>query len=158
MEHTVKLLLENRRLDEAKKKEALNSLANELKTRLSRVEGYSHHSLSIVPNPEKGCVDIEFKGTKDRFSVYPQRTKISNENSNKVVKVQDIDGAYIEGTKVYDHDGNLIGDALIRMRAIHNKSDYSTNLDDASYQFNSSISDIRRLEKYIAKDAINKMK
>lgn len=158
MEHTIKLLLENRRLDEVKKKEALNALASELKTRLSKVEGYSHHNLSITPNPDKGCVDIEFKGTQDSFSVYPQRTKISNENSNKVVKVQDIDGSYIEGTQVYDHEGNLIGDALIRMKAIHNKSDYSSNLEDASYHFNSSISDIKRLEKYIAKDAINNMK
>ena len=158
MERTIKLLLEGRRLDEARKKEALQSLASELKSRLPSVKGYSHHGLEIVPNPEKGCVDIEFKGTQDKFSVYPQRTKISNENSNKVVKVQDIDGAYVEGTKVYDHEGNLIGDALIRMKAIHNKSDYSPHLEDAQYQFNSTISDLKRLEKYVARDAINKMK
>ena len=157
MDTTIKRLMENR-LDEVRKKVALDSLADALKDRLSQVEGYSHHKLTITPNYEDACVDIEFEGTNDRCRVYPQKTKISNENSNKVVKVSSIDGAYIEGDQVYDSEGNLLGDALIRFKAIHNKSDYSEDLESAEFRMNSKISDLRKLEKHIAKEAINKMK
>lgn len=157
MNDKLKRLIESR-LTEAKKKDALDAIAQELRGKLSKVEGYSHHKLLILPNYEEGKVDISFKGTRDKFSVYPQKSKISNENSNKVVKVSDIHGAYIEGTTVYDADGNVLGEALIRRKAIHNKSDYSDSLDKAEYTFNSQITDLKRLEKYIASEAINNMK
>lgn len=141
-------------LHEARKKIALNNLTDELSRRLSSIKGYSHHKLSIEPNMEDGCVDIIFDGTDDMFRVYPQKTKISNENSNKVIKVNSIEGAYIEGTTVYDSEGREIGEALVRMRAIHNKSDYSESLEDAEFRFNSKITDLKRLEKYIGRDAV----
>lgn len=157
MDTTIRLLMEHR-LDESRKKVALENLVAQLEDRLSRVKGYSHHRLEIIPNYEDACVDILFKDTNDMCRVYPQRTKISNENSNKVVKVSSIDGAYIDGDKVYDEEGNLLGDALIRLKAIHNKSDYSDDLEDAEIRINSKISDMKKLEKYIAKEAINNMK
>lgn len=146
------------RLNESRKKVALESLAKDLSDKLSSIKGYSHHNISIVPNLEDTCVDIIFKNTNDSFKVIPQKTKISNENSNKVIKVSSIDGAYIEGTTVYDADGNELGEALIRQKAIHNKSDYSESLDDAEFRFNSKITDLKRLEKYIGREAINNMK
>lgn len=158
MDTIVKKLIEGRRIDEVRKKDALSALAQALEDRLKQIKGYRKHKLVISPNSDRGCVDVEFEGTGDIFSVYPQKTKISNEKSNKVVKVSDIDGAYIEGTTVYDSEGNVIGEALVRMRAIHNKSDYSTSLEDAEYHFNSKITDLKRLEKYIASEAINNVK
>lgn len=151
-------IVESLRLHEAKKKEALDSLAKELRTRLSQVEGYAHHRLSIIPDYSEGRVEITFKGTNEKFYAYPQKSKISNENSNKVVSVESIDGAYIEDNKVYSADGELIGNALVRMKAVHSKSDYSTALDAAEFSYNSKITDLRRLEKYIASEAINNMK
>ena len=44
------------------------------------------------------------------------------------------------------------------MKAIHNKSDYSDSLEDSEIRINSKISDMRKLEKYIASEAINNMK
>lgn len=157
MDSTVKHLMENR-LDEVRKKLALENLASQLDDRLSHIKGYSHNRLTITPNYDEACVDITFKDTNDSCKIYPQKTKISNENSNKIVKVSSIDGAYIEGDKVYDEDGNFLGDALIRMKAIHNKSDYSDSLEDSEIRINSKISDMRKLEKYIASEAINNMK
>jgi len=149
--------LRTSRIDEARKKVALEALATELKDKLSKVEGYSHHKLSISPNYDEGCVDVLFRGTDDAFRVYPQKTKISNENSNKVISVSSIDGAYILGTKVYDEEGNLLGEALVRTKAVHNKSDYSEDLTKAEYRFNSKITNLQKLEKYIAREAINNM-
>lgn len=157
MDTTIRLLMESR-IDEVKKRVALDTLASQLEDKLSQIKGYSHHELSITPNYDDACVDIIFKDTNDVCRVYPQKTKISNENSNKVIKVSSIDGAYIEGNKVYDEDGTLIGDALVRMKAIHNKSDYSDSLDDAEIKINSKLSSMRKLEKYLASEAINNMK
>lgn len=157
MDTTIRLLMESR-IDEVKKRVALDTLASQLEDKLSQIKGYSHHELSITPNYDDACVDIIFKDTNDICRVYPQKTKISNENSNKVIKVSSIDGAYIEGNKVYDEDGTLIGDALVRMKAIHNKSDYSDSLDDAEIKINSKLSSMRKLEKYLASEAINNIK
>lgn len=157
MDTTIRLLMESR-IDEVKKRVALDTLASQLEDKLSQIKGYSHHKLSITPNYDDACVDIIFKDNNDMCRVYPQKTKISNENSNKVIKVSSIDGAYIEGNKVYDEDGTLIGDALVRMKAIHNKSDYSDSLDDAEIKINSKLSSMRKLEKYLASEAINNMK
>lgn len=153
-----KKIVESLRLYEAKKKEALDSLAKDLRTRLAKVDGYSHHKLSIIPEYDEGRVEITFRGTGDTFYAYPQKSKISNESSNKVVSVDSIEGAYIEGNKVYNAEGELLGNALVRMKSIHNKSDYSTSLESAEFSFNSKITDLRRLEKYVASEAINNMK
>lgn len=158
MDSIVNKLLESRRIDEVKKKVALDSIVSSLRDKLSSIEGYSHHKLSIEANYDEGCVDVYFKDTNDSFRVYPQKSRISNENSNKIEKVENISGAYIEGTLVYDSEGNLLGDALIRRKATHSKSDYSEDLDLAEYRFNSKIADLKKLEKYIASEAINNTK
>ena len=106
----------------------------------------------ITPNTEDACVDIQYEDLEDMYKVYPQKTKISNENSNKLVYVHDIEGAYIEDTKVYNSDGELIGEAMVRMKAIHNKSDYSSDLESAEYRYNSKLSDMNKLEKYVSRE------
>ena len=126
------------------------------------IEGFAlergHDVVSIITEENLEDFDSEsFKSADDMFRVYPQRTKLSNENSNKVIKVTSIEGAYIEGTTVYDHEGNEIGEALVRMKSIHNKSDYSESLEDAEFRFNSKITDLKRLEKYISSESINNM-
>lgn len=158
MREIVERLFEFHRIDEVRKSKALDSIVQKLESRLSQISHYSHHDLAIVPNTEDACVDIIFTGTDDVFKVYPRKSKISNENSNRVIKVSDIDGAYIKGTQVYDSEGNLLGEALIRSKATHNKSDYSDKLEDAQFTFNSKITDLRKLEKYIASESINNMK
>ena len=156
MESIVRRLHENRRLDEVSKKKALTKITNDLK-QILRDEEYQD-KISIVSNSEEGCVDISFKGTEDKFSVYPKKHKISDANSNKTVKVSSIDGAYIKGTTVYDDEDNIIGEALVRLKATHSKSDYSDSIENAEYRFNSKLSDYRRLEKYIDNNVIHNVK
>lgn len=152
MDAIVRKLIEGRRIDEVRKKVALEELAKSLTDRFSSECHRRKNPLMITPNTEDACVDIQYEDLEDMYKVYPQKTKISNENSNKLVYVHDIEGAYIEGTKVYNSDGELIGEAMVRMKAIHNKSDYSSDLESAEYRYNSKLSDMKKLEKYVSRE------
>lgn len=157
MDSIVKRLINNHRVDEVDKRTALNTLARDLDAKLSKIKGYTHHRLQITPDYKEGRVLVNFEGTDDEFAVYPRRDLGRNPNSNKTEKVSNINGAYIVGTKVYDSAGKFLGEALVRIPATHNKSDYSDSLTNAEFRFNSKVVDLQRLEKYIAREAIINM-
>lgn len=149
-----KLTVESVDLQEDTKSKALDKLKVSLEDRLKSVNN-SDHPVKITKNP--GSLEVSFEGTGDKFTVIPKKLGTVSKSVKKPTKIKDIPGVTIQGTVAYDESGTPLGELMVYYTGDSKASDYSDNIEDAEFNWNDTITDLKHFEKYVGREAASNL-